>query len=295
MTAATRWRLLIVLLAIVAFFYFRLARSSHENKYHVGDKVHVATSGISFAFSADGKAISPAKPWLRLRVLDVAGNWVHVEYMGNPGFRPYIKAKYLTPGWITYDQYCNSSARCQKDVAASAAREAKRAEAINIPTAAQLQKEREAARSHITPSYKMLSLISRINAAFIREGQHAPLTACKRDSHDAFRCTVLGFSANSYAYISTDEAANFELYGNVKYQAHVFTRIALPLIHAFSPGQSGEHAIKALDRLVKKKPVNGRASVGLWPLYGSMSYHSEADKIKIIAVGSPMKSYPVGY
>lgn len=286
------WRLLLISAIIVMIFYF-LARSPHEHNYHVGDKVHATTSGNLFAFSAGRKAISPVEQWLRLKVLSVHGSWVHVEYMGNPGFKPYIKAKYLTSGWITYDQYCNSSARCQKDVAASAAKEVKRAEAVKIPTAAQLKKEQEAARAHITPSYKMLSVISRINSVFVRESQQAPLNSCNRYSHDSFKCTVSGFSTNSYAYIVTDVAANFEIYGNSKYQAHVFNRIALPLMFAFSPHQPRAHVIQSLNRLIKKKPMNGRASVGLLPLFGSLSYHSEPDKIKIIAVGSPMKPYLV--
>ncbi len=217
-----------------------------------------------------------------------------VQYMGNPGFKPYIKAKFLTSGWITYNQYCNASPKCQKEIAADAARENARVAAVVIPTRSQLQKEKEEAAAHITPSYKMLSLIAKINSAFTGEGHPAPLVSCKRDSRSSFKCSVDGFSTGSYAYVTTNVATVFEIMGDPKYQGKVFNRVALPLFIAFSPGQTRQHVISNLNRLIKKPSVGGRASVDLFPLYGSLSYHSEPDKIKIIVVGSPLKPYLVG-
>ncbi len=274
---------------VVLGIIFLFSDSSSE-KFKVGEKVHATKSGNMFALSSGGPEIFSVQQWLRLKILSIDGSWVHVEYMGNPGFKPYIKAKFLTSGWITYNQYCNASPKCQSQVNAIAERMAKRAAAVVIPTKSQLKRENEQAEAHITPSYKMLSVIEKINSKFIKEGMPAPLVSCKRDSHSSFKCSVVGFSSGSYAYVTTDEATNFEIIGDQQYQEKVFNQVALPLIIAFTPGQTRNNATRILNRLIAKTPSkNGRASTLFYPVWGSVNYHSEPNKIKIIVIGTPLK------
>lgn len=281
--------LLTIVIATGALYFIVYLTSDSGNSitFHPNERVHAIKSGENIASTNDGgPAVFPVEAWWRFTVIrDKSDGWVYLHSVGNPNIKWYVQRKYLAAGWITADKYLAPQAKI------AAQNMERRAAEIKLPSAAQLKTEHEAAESRVVPEYKMLSLIAKINAAFVRTGQQSPLTGCRRDSNSSMICTVAGFNSGSKAYVIGDDAVNFEIKGNNNYQGHNLATVALPIILAFSPTESIDTVKSKLNRLISKTPKNGRASIMMYPLYGSVSYHSEHDEIKVIAAGSPMKPY----
>lgn len=274
--------------ATVYFINILATHSGNSATFHQNERVHTIKSGNLASFTDGGPAVFPVEAWWRFTVIrSESDGWVYLQSVGNSKLKWYVQGKYLAAGWITADKYLAPQAKIAEQNLE------RRAAEIKLPSAAQIKKEQAAVDNRIIPKYKMLSLIGKINAAFVLTGQRAPLTDCRRDSNSSMICTVSGFNPGSKAYVSGDNVVNFEIKGNSNYQDHNLANVALPIILAFSPTEPLDTVKSKLDRLITKTPQNGRASIMLYPLYGSVSYHSEHDEIKVIAVGYPMKPYHI--